>query len=106
LLPNNPESLLLGGARRVDEWSLIEKKIPTFDAVFDADWRKLAATDLPLTPEQQTVLQHVDGKHDVTQLIEATGLVEFEVGKALYGLLTAGLIHRVGRKTKTNLQAI
>lgn len=106
LVSINPESLLLEGARRVDEWSLIEKKIPSFDAVFDADWRKLAATDLPLTTEQQTVLQHVDGKHDVTQLIEATGLVEFDVGKALYGLLTAGLIHRVGRKSRMNLTAI
>jgi tetratricopeptide (TPR) repeat protein len=106
LVSINPESLLLEGARRVDEWSLIEKKIPTFDAVFDADWRKLAATDLPLTAEQQTVLQHVDGRRDVTQLIEATGLVEFDVGKALYGLLTAGLIHRVGRKSRVNLMAV
>src|SRR5919109_3193430 len=72
LVSINPESLLLEGARRVDEWSLIEKKIPSFDAVFDADWRKLAATDLPLTNEQQAVLQHVDGRRDVTQLIEAT----------------------------------
>src|SRR5687767_7408049 len=106
LVSINPESLLLEGARRVDEWSLIEKKIPTFDAVFDADWRKLAATDLPLTNEQQTVLQHVDGRRDVTQLIEAAGLVEFDVGKALYGLLTAGLIHRVGRKSRVNLTAV
>src|SRR3954468_10771451 len=53
----NPESLLLEGARRVDEWSLIEKKIPSFDMVFDADWRKLAATDLPLSAEQQGILQ-------------------------------------------------
>ena len=106
LVSINPESLLLEGARRVDEWSLIEKKIPTFDAVFDADWRKLAASDLPFTNEQQTVLQHVDGKRDVTQLIEASGLVEFDVGKALYGLLTAGLIHRVGRKSRMNIQAV
>jgi hypothetical protein len=33
----NPEYLLLEGARRVDEWSLIEKKIPTFDLIFAAD---------------------------------------------------------------------
>ena len=106
LVSINPESLLLEGARRVDEWSLIEKKIPTFDAVFDADWRKLAASELSFTNEQQTVLQYVDGKRDVTQLIEATGLVEFDVGKALYGLLTAGLIHRVGRKSRMAMQAI
>jgi hypothetical protein len=30
----NPESLLLEGARRVDEWSLIEKKIPSFDLIY------------------------------------------------------------------------
>jgi len=29
LVSINPESLLLEGARRVDEWSLIEKKIPS-----------------------------------------------------------------------------
>jgi tetratricopeptide (TPR) repeat protein len=102
----SPESLLLEGARRVDEWGLIEKKIPSFDMVFDADWRKLAATNLPLTSEQQAVLQHLDGRRDVTHVVEASGLVEFEVGKALYGLLTAGLIHRIGRNSKVGLAAI
>src|SRR6185503_1295894 len=33
----NPEFLLLEGARRVDEWSLIEKKIPSFDIIFSVD---------------------------------------------------------------------
>lgn len=106
LVSINPESLLLEGARRVDEWSLIEKKIPSFDMVFDADWRKLAATDLPLSTEQQSVLQHIDGRRDVTKIVEAAGLVEFDVGKALFGLLTAGLIHRVGRNSRMNLQAV
>jgi tetratricopeptide (TPR) repeat protein len=106
LVSINPESLLLEGARRVDEWSLIEKKIPSFDAVFDADWRKLAATDLPLSAEQQNILQFIDGRRDVTQLIESSGLVEFEAGKALYGLATAGLVHRVGRKSRVDLKAI
>ncbi|HJQ21133.1 MAG TPA: DUF4388 domain-containing protein [Gemmatimonadaceae bacterium] len=106
LVSIGPESLLLEGARRVDEWGLIEKKIPSFDVVFDADWRKLAATDLPLTSEQQAVLQYIDGRRDVTHLVEASGLVEFEVGKALYGLLSAGLVHRMGRKSKIGLTAI
>jgi tetratricopeptide (TPR) repeat protein len=106
LVSISPESLLLEGARRVDEWGMIEKKIPSFDVVFDADWRKLASTDLPLTSEQQAVLQHIDGRRDVTHLVEASGLVEFEVGKALYGLISAGLIHRMGRKSKIGLTAI
>ncbi|MGH7678140.1 MAG: tetratricopeptide repeat protein [Gemmatimonadaceae bacterium] len=106
LVSINPESLLLEGARRVDEWSLIEKKIPSFDVVFDADWKKLQSAELPLSPEQQLVLKHLDGKRDMTQIIERTGLVEFDVGKALYGLLTAGLVHRVGRRSRVDLVAV
>jgi tetratricopeptide (TPR) repeat protein len=106
LVSINPESLLLEGARRVDEWVLIEKKIPSFDMVFNADWRKLAATDLPLTSEQQVVLQHLDGRLDVTHVVEASGLVEFDVAKALFGLVTAGLVHRVGRNSRVDLRAI
>ena len=106
LVSINPESLMLEGARRVDEWGLIEKKIPSFDIVFDADWRKLSSVDLELTPEQHAVLQHVDGKRDVAKLVEITGMMEFDVGKALYGLLTASLIHRVGRKSRVDLKTV
>jgi tetratricopeptide (TPR) repeat protein len=106
LVSINPESLMLEGARRVDEWGLIEKKIPSFDVVFDADWRKLSSVDLGLTAEQHAVLQHVDGKRDVAKLVEITGMVEFDVGKALYGLLTANLIHRVGRKSRADLTPV
>ena len=41
----NPESLLLEGARRVDEWGLIEKKIPSFDIVFERDRARIAESD-------------------------------------------------------------
>ena len=97
----NPESLLLEGARRVDEWSLIEKKIPSFDIVFELDPSKPVSGDVHLTDEQHTVLDLVDGKSDVQRIVDASGLVEFEVGKALFGLLGAGYIHRVGKSTPT-----
>lgn len=98
LVAINPESLLLEGARRVDEWSLIEKKIPSFDVIFDLDRGRLAtAGELRLTNEQERLLPLLDGQRDVTALIDASGLGEFEVGKALYGLATAGFLHRVGK---------
>jgi tetratricopeptide (TPR) repeat protein len=93
----NPESLLLEGARRVDEWSLIEKKIPSFDIVFDIDIQRLEDSGAKLTPEQQVLLPLINGRRDVLVLIEESGLVEFQVGKALYGLSTAGFLHRVGK---------
>ncbi len=105
LVSINPESLLLEGARRVDEWSLIEKKIPAFDLVFDADRRKIEDAGVALTREQETVLTLMDGRRDVTMIIEDSGLGEFDVGKAIYGLVSAGFAQRIG-KTKAAEPAV
>lgn len=95
----SPEALLLEGARRVDEWSLIEKKIPSFDLIFSVDQQHVSQSAPTLSSEQQRLLPLIDGTRDVRQLIEESGLVEFEVGKALFGLITAGFAHRVGTST-------
>jgi tetratricopeptide (TPR) repeat protein len=92
----NPEFLLLEGARRVDEWSLIEKKIPSFDLIFAVDPAHIGESAPILSAEQQRLLPLLDGSRDVQALIEVSGLVEFELGKALFGLITAGFAHRVG----------
>ena len=93
----NPESLLLEGARRVDEWGLIEKKVPSFDIIFELDRAKLQSTDIALEDDQRRVVELVDGQRDVAQIVEDSGLGEFDVGKALYGLATAGFVHRIGK---------
>lgn len=97
LVSINPESLLLEGARRVDEWSLIEKKVPSFDIVFDLDRVKLAESEAELSVEQETLAPLIDGMRDVSALVDESGLGEFDVGKALYALATAGFLHRVGK---------
>jgi tetratricopeptide (TPR) repeat protein len=93
----SPESLLLEGARRVDEWSLIEKKIPSFDLIFVVEGSRLSSAGVTLTPEQERLIPLLDGTRDVTHVIEDSGMLEFEVGKSLYGLVTAGFAHRLGR---------
>ncbi len=92
----NPEYLLLEGARRVDEWSLIEKKIPSFDLIFAVDGTHIGDSAPELSDEQRRLVPLLNGTRDITQLVEESGLVEFEVGKALFGLITAGFAHRVG----------
>jgi tetratricopeptide (TPR) repeat protein len=93
----NPENLLLEGARRIDEWSLIEKKIPSLDLVFEIDRGKPMA-GLELSEEQHRIVPLVDGKRSVQELIDESGMVEFDVGKALFGLIQAGFAHPVGRR--------
>jgi tetratricopeptide (TPR) repeat protein len=97
----NPEYLLLEGARRVDEWSLIEKKIPSFDLIFAVDPAHIGESAPELSSEQHRLLPLLDGTRDVQQVIDESGLVEFEVGKALFGLIAAGFAHRVGTSTAT-----
>src|SRR2546430_9514826 len=76
LVSINPESLLLEGARRVDEWSLIEKKISSLDLVFDVDRGKLAESGVQLPKEQQVIFDLLDGRRDVAAVIEESGLGE------------------------------
>jgi tetratricopeptide (TPR) repeat protein len=95
----SPEYLLLEGARRVDEWSLVEKKIPSFDLIFSVDQQHVSQSAPELSPEQKRLLPLVDGTRDVRLLVEESGMAEFDVGKALYGLITAGFAHRVGTST-------
>jgi tetratricopeptide (TPR) repeat protein len=95
----NPEFLLLEGARRVDEWSLIEKKIPSLDLIFAVDRAHVGESAPDLSREQQMLLPLLDGTRDVQHLIDESGMGEFEAGKALFGLITAGFARRVGTST-------
>lgn len=95
----DPEVLLLEGARRVDEWSLIEKRIPSLDLVFRIDRARLDAATPALTREQNQIIPLIDGCRDVHGLIQITGMAEFTVGKALFGLITAGFAQRIERRS-------
>ncbi len=97
LVSVSADSLLLEGARRVDEWTQIAKKIPSLDLIFEIDAPRLATRETPLSATQEKLLALLDGTHDVHGVVERSGLGEFEVGKAIFGLVTAGYAQRVGR---------
>jgi tetratricopeptide (TPR) repeat protein len=94
------EALLMEGARRVDEWSQIEKKIPSLDVVFQLDKNPdQSSDDVELTKDQKKVLPYIDGVRTVTDIMNEAGLVEFDTGKALYGLIQAGFVSRAGERS-------
>jgi tetratricopeptide (TPR) repeat protein len=95
-----PEALLMEGARRVDEWSQVEKKIPSFDIVFQIDKNPDESDEeVELTTHQKKVLPFIDGVRTVSEIMDEAGLVEFDTGKALYGLIQAGFVSRSGERT-------
>lgn len=69
LVDISAESLLMEGARQVDEWSLFEKKIPSFDLVFQLDKHPdEEEEEFELSPEQRKVLSLLDGVRTVSTL--------------------------------------
>lgn len=93
--PINPEALMLEGARRADEWTLIQKTIPSLDLVFAPDPTRARGADLTMI--QVAVLDHLDGARNVAQVAEETGRSDLDVGKALCDLLERGIVRRVER---------
>lgn len=96
LVSVDPQELLLEGARRVDEWSLIEKKLPSFAAVFTLDRQQMLRNKIAFTEEQQRLLPLIDGHRDVNELMRVAKMGEFDTGKALFGLLSGGFLIPVG----------
>ena len=92
------DALLMEGARRVDEWSVVEKKITSMDLVFALERNPLEDEGLDLTDDQKRIIPLIDGKRSVTDLADESGLVEFDTGKALYGLIQAGFAVQVGKR--------
>jgi tetratricopeptide (TPR) repeat protein len=103
LVSVDPQALLLEGARRVDEWSLIEKKLPSFDVVFALDRQQLLRNSIALTDEQQRLLPLIDGYRDVHELMKVSKLGEFDIGKALFGLLSGAFLVTVGTRSDQSI---
>jgi DNA-binding response OmpR family regulator len=89
------ESILMEGFRRVDEWLLIEEKIEDFDVVFVRDDLAVERFGLDkLTHEERTVLDAVDGRRALREIVDLTQMGSFLVSKLLFRLLSVQLIRK------------
>ncbi|HYM60425.1 MAG TPA: DUF4388 domain-containing protein [Thermoanaerobaculia bacterium] len=122
VVPISAESILMEGARMIDEWPIIEKRIRSYDMLFrkkltdqeivvvgaeEADEidfedspssrrKKPFATDrIRISREEKQVYDLVDGTETVADIVESSRLSEFDTNKALYELLTRDLIEEV-----------
>jgi len=100
LVTLSTDGLLLEGARRVDEWSVIEKEIHSLDLIYDLGRDPNDAEGVQLTGNQKKLLPLLDGTRTVGELVEESGLVEFEAGKAIYELVKAGFAQNIGEKAR------
>lgn len=93
------ESLLMEGARRIDEWSQIEGKVPHLAVVpMLAPVGGGSEGSLDLLPTEWEVLATIDGERDLRGIAASLGRSEFEVAKTVFGLESAGVLTITDRR--------
>jgi hypothetical protein len=87
------DSLLMEGARRLDEWTRLESRVPSAEAIpvlAPASDRDVAPLDL--TTEQWELLAEVDGERDIRQIAADIGRSAFDIARTVYALVAAGIV--------------
>jgi CheY-like chemotaxis protein len=91
----NVDRMLLEGYRRVDEWRIIERDISNFDEVFVRNDHKIADTPRgTFTRDELAVLEQVDGRQSVRDVVRKLRMGSFDVSKMFFRLRRARLIRR------------
>ena len=83
-------SLMMEAARRMDEWRVLQRKIPSMEMVPYFLPREPGHDQITLSPQEWTIVTKIDGQTSIKKLEELTGLSAFDVCKVLYGLVTSG----------------
>jgi hypothetical protein len=118
-VPVSAETILMEGARMVDEWPIIERRIRSSTMVLrktaagaavEAPVRSIVEADIDLgltgpgladgappeiAPEAMEVLRLVDGRSTVQDLSERCPLGEFDTYRLMYELLNRNLVEEV-----------
>jgi hypothetical protein len=110
--PVSAETILMEGARMVDEWPLLERRIRSTDIVFrqtpagralDAPVRSMMdalpaeaeSSEARLSRDELQVLHLVDGKRKVQDVVERSSLGEFDTYRMLYELLNRNFVEEL-----------
>ncbi|HEY3175742.1 MAG TPA: DUF4388 domain-containing protein [Candidatus Polarisedimenticolia bacterium] len=124
--PLSAENILMEGIRMIDEWPIIERKIPSFDIVLrktrpevqpvivdreddlteDLDvtlsghgrTQAPASTEgLRLPKDAAVIYEQIDGRRSVQEIIDRVRMGDFETCRILYDMLSRNLILGVDR---------
>ncbi len=84
-------NLLMEAARRIDEWQVLSKRIPSTRRI-PTFTSQGSATSVSFTPREWSVICKIDERRSIEEMALVLGMSPFEVCKLLYGLITAGLV--------------
>ena len=87
-------NLLMEAARRLDEWRVLSKKVPSVDYVPELQARENRHEQITLNPQEWTLITRIDGHRSIADIGRALNISSFEVAKILYGMITSELVKK------------
>jgi hypothetical protein len=126
--PVSTDHILMEGIRRVDEWPIIEKRIPSLDFVFrplvpvrqirveegpkdgggletvlghlegGGGGNANATSEVVMGPTELSIYKLLDGSRSISTLMEMTGLSDFDVCRTLFDFIDRNLVAPAGQE--------
>ena len=85
-------NLLMEAARRLDEWRVLSKKIPSVDYVPELLARENRHEQVTLNPHEWILVTKIDGLSSISDIAHLMNMSSFDVSKILYGMITGELV--------------
>ncbi|HUR79534.1 MAG TPA: DUF4388 domain-containing protein [Thermoanaerobaculia bacterium] len=85
-------NLLMEAARRLDEWRVLSRKIPSVDYVPELLARENRHEQVTLNPQEWMLITKIDGRRSIVEIGRALNIASFDVAKILYGMITGELV--------------
>src|SRR5205809_6361071 len=85
-------NLLMEAARRLDEWRVLSKKIPSVDMIPEFVVQENREGQINLNTSEWMILSKIDGHRSIKTIAGTGRLSAFDVSKILYGLIATGPI--------------
>ena len=85
-------NLMMEAARRMDEWRVLSRKIPSLDLVPVFPTRDRHQDQVTLSPQEWILVTRIDGKSSIEEIARALRWAAFDVSKLLFGMVTSGLV--------------
>jgi hypothetical protein len=85
-------NLLMEAARRLDEWRVLQRKVPSMDLVPEFVIPEGREGQINLNTSEWLILSKIDGRRSIKAIANASSHSTFEACKILYGLIATNLI--------------
>lgn len=83
--------ILMEVARKLDEWRVLSKRIPSLDLIPELD--SLGHKKVSFNTQEWHVLSKINGVNSINNIAAMTNMVAIEVAKLIYGLVASGSVH-------------